>query len=501
MPRWGPCRVMGVLLRLIGTRSVTARSASLARTALLLACSSTRVAARDGAVRTLYELGTATPKHASFSDDGRYVAYDHPESPGATDHDVFVVDTHTLDRWTLDVSPGHDVQPFWTHDGRAVIFLSDRNRNPSLWSVPIENGRPTAAPRPIKDDIGRVVLRGLTPAGTLHYQLNAGFAEVYLAHLDDSTAKPQPISPRQALSNFYPVWSRDGRYAAYTSERSISGRELWVFDIESGREARVPVSIPLGRPYGWSQDSQWVLASGWDDGSLYTIERATGRAALVVSELERASAWGPAGVVFHSGKRVVVYDVTSGRTVRTIDFSDPGIVGVGQSPLLDGRSVVAQHKDGRVTLHDTSTGQSWAWLDSGIERLREHVMAPHTRMVAYVANRKDLRGEAATLMLWGGSGEPRELLRVHGAENIRLVGWTADGLNLLIIRWSFDLAAGRRVGNETMWRVPLTGGAPVATGLALEGLRDVSIHPDGRRVTFNAGWKRVEHWVMENLPR
>ena len=95
-------------------------------------------------------------------------------------------------------------------------------------------------------------------------------------------------------------------------------------------------------------------------------------------------------------------------------------------------------------------------------------MAPHTRAVGYAANRKDLRGEAATLMLWGGSGEPREVLRVHDPEHFRLVGWTPDGLNLLIIRWSFDSVAGRRVGNEA----------------------------------FNAGWKRVEHWVMENaLPK
>jgi hypothetical protein len=39
----------------------------------------------------------------------------------------------------------------------------------------------------------------------------------------------------------------------------------------------------------------------------------------------------------------------------------------------------------------------------------------------------------------------------------------------------------------------------VSTGLTIEGLRDVSIHPDGRRIAFNAGFKRGEQWVMENL--
>ena len=103
-------------------------------------------------------------------------------------------------------------------------------------------------------------------------------------------------------------------------------------------------------------------------------------------------------------------------------------------------------------------------------------------------------------MLWGGSGEPREILRVHEpGEHFRLVGWTADGLNLLVIRWSFDSSRSRRLGNETLWRIPTTGGAPVSTGVAHEGLRDVSIHPDGRQIVFNAGWRRNEQWVMENL--
>jgi WD40 repeat protein len=458
------------------------------------------VAARDGGVRTLRKLGSDVPNHASLSDDGRYVVYDYPEHAGATDHDLYVLDAHTGDQWPLDVSPGHDVSPFWTPDGRAVLFLSDRNRNPSIWTIAVENGRPQGAPRLIKDDLGRVVLRGFTQSGALHYQLAAGFAEVYVASIDGSALPPQPISPRQALSNYYPMWSTDGRYVAYTSERSIAGRELWVHDVQSGRESRVPVTFPLGRPYGWSQDSRWVLVSGPDDGRLYTVDRATGRSELVASGLQRGSAWGPAGIVYDSGKRMVVHDATLGRPVRTFDFSDPGIASVGRPPTLDGRSLIAQHKDGRITLHDTATGRPRTWQDSGVVSLREHVMAPHTGAVAYVAGRKDLGGDAWSLMLWGGSGEPRELLRIHEPnEQVRLAGWTADGLNLLVIRWSFDSSRAQRVGNETLWRVPTTGGAPVSTGLALAGLRDISIHPDGRQVVFNAGFKRIEQWVMENL--
>ncbi len=215
------------------------------------------VAARDGGVRILRELGSAVPNHAALSDDGRYVVYDYPEQDGAADHDLYVLDAHTGEQWPLDVSPGHDISPFWTPDGRAVVFLSDRNRNPSIWVIPVENGRPQGAARLIKDNIGRVVVRGFTHSGALHYQLSAGFAEVYVASIDKSE-RPQPISPRQALSNYNPMWSRDGRYVAYTSERRLRGRELWVYDAQTRSESRVPVTFSLGRPYrlvaGWAMD-------------------------------------------------------------------------------------------------------------------------------------------------------------------------------------------------------------------------------------------------------
>ena len=128
----------------------------------------------------------------------------------------------------------------------------------------------------------------------------------------------------------------------------------------------------------------------------------------------------------------------------------------------------------------------------GVTFMGRHVMAPHTSAVAYLADRNDLMGQVRTLMVWGGAGEPRELLRVREPEQISLVGWTADGLNLLAIRWP---AIPRRPSSatRTLWRVPMTGGALVSTGLAMEALRDISIHPDGRQIAFNARFKKSEY--------
>jgi hypothetical protein len=33
----------------------------------------------------------------------------------------------------------------------------------------------------------------------------------------------------------------------------------------------------------------------------------------------------------------------------------------------------------------------------------------------------------------------------------------------------------------------------------MEGLRDTALHPEGRPIAFNAGWKRYESWVLEGV--
>jgi serine/threonine-protein kinase len=462
------------------------------------------VAVSDGGVRAIGRFGMRFPEHAALSPDGRYVVFDDLERAGSSDRDLYMVDAHTGDQWPLETSPGHDAAPFWTPDGRAVLFVSDRNRNPSLWTIPVSSGRRAGAARLIKDNIGRVWLRGLAQDGALHYQLSAGFAEVYVASLDEAVPRPRPLSPRQALSNFYPSWSPEGRYVAYASERRSRNWELWVYDVQSGSESQVRVPFPIGPPYGWSADSRFILITPENDVELvYTVDRETGQTELVATGLKRRPSWGPAGIVYDAGARTVVHDPSLRRTVRIFDFSDPAIAAVGRPPSIDGRSLLTRYKDGQMALHDTSTGRARTWEDPGAMEVREHVPAAHTAGVAYVVGRRDLQGQAWSLMVWGGSGEARELLRVHEpVDQFRLAGWTADGLSLLVIRWSFDAAKSRRVGDETLWRIPISGAAPEPTGLALHGLRDISLHPDGRQLVFNAGYKRGEEWVMENvLPR
>jgi hypothetical protein len=339
------------------------------------------VAAVDGAVRSLRRLSgwiNESPEHMSLSPDGRYVAYDYPEGPAAIDRAIFILDTHTGDQWPLAVAPGHDTSPVWTADGRAMVFFSDRNRTFSAWAVAMANGRPQGAPQLVKDDVGRVLARGFTRDGALHVDVVTGFGELYLSSLERGASGLQLLSPRQSLSNLYPRWSPDGRWLAYLSEQRhrLSTGAL---------DLRRRVTDRIAR----AGDGEDRYRSG------------------VVARLDRAP--GARG------------EQRPSNPVRSV------------FPMaIDGRSALAAFASGRVTLRDLRTGATREWLDSGVTFMGRHVMAPHTAAVAYLADRKDLMGQARTLMVWGGAGDPRELLRVREPEQIVLHDWTADGLSLLV---------------------------------------------------------------------
>jgi hypothetical protein len=154
-------------------------------------------------------------------------------------------------------------------------------------------------------------------------------------------------------------------------------------------------------------------------------------------------------------------------------------------------------KSSQLVLHDVVSGATREWHDQGISTLRDHVMAHHSPKVAYAGNATGVP-DAMSLRVWGGSGDPRELLRVRDPERVTIAGWTPDGQQLLVIRRVQQSSPGTPA-MATVWRVPVNGASPTPTSLAMEGLRDLSIHPDGRTVAFNAGFKRTEYWVLENL--
>ena len=99
-----------------------------------------------------------------------------------------------------------------------------------------------------------------------------------------------------------------------------------------------------------------------------------------------------------------------------------------------------------------------------------------------------------------GGGEAKELLRVAPPNALPPWGglaWTPDGKHILFTQTTGDPTQQPFEARRT----PVAGGAAQKTGIAMQGLRHLRVHPDGERIVFGAGQVQDETWVLENFLR
>jgi Tol biopolymer transport system component len=85
---------------------------------------------------------------------------------------------------------------------------------------------------------------------------------------------------------------------------------------------------------------------------------------------------------------------------------------------------------------------------------------------------------------------------VPEGEQITTAEWSADGRSLLFGK---SVRTDDQHRTTELWRVPASGGEPRNLGLAMENLRSLGVHPDGRQSAFITGRSRNDVWVMENF--
>ena len=88
-------------------------------------------------------------------------------------------------------------------------------------------------------------------------------------------------------------------------------------------------------------------------------------------------------------------------------------------------------------------------------------------------------------------GERRELLHLESTNDSCRLTWTPDSRYVLC-----------RNQEGQVWRVPASGGEARKLVIPVKGLRELRVHPDGKRVAMWAQEPGAEIWVLENfLPR
>ena len=431
------------------------------------------VSVADGSLRTLKSLAVSAGLRMKFSPDGRYVAYHRQVKEHEGLHDIFLLATDGSGKEVrLTEHPADDSYPVCTPDGKAIVFVS--NRDPgggSLWIRYLVDGKPVGEPQLVKREVGGLFSLGFTGKGSLFYTTETSWSHIYTASLDMETGKvltPPTLLLRGGF-NIQPAWSPDGKRLAYLSDRPSLGEfgsrtVLVVRSVETGEEREL-FSEPWCRGrINWSPDGRSILYGGaWDSFRLIDVKTGLITKIAITDPRIKGRAWSPDG--------------------KTIYY-------VGQDYRGDWPS--------RIVALDLETRQVRE-LYANANLGRSLAISPDGRQLAFVG--QDNTSHRLKVIPTAG-GEPRTLFNMDDQDPGYLNGphaWTPDGRHLLFVKIS-HLGA-------SVWRVSVEGGEPQKLMVQIESpLRlfidttHLSLHPDGQRIAFHNGQASQRNlWVIDNL--
>ena len=415
---------------------------------------------QDGSIRQLKSLQWGKIG-ASISPDGRYIAYDAPVGDGPA-RDIFVLAADGSWEAAVVQHPANDRSTVWSPDGSRILFVSDRTGTPSLWSLPVKDGKPVGGAELLKSDTGPVVPLGMTSSGTLYYSVSGrSHRNVYRAQLGDDgkvSKAPVVVTDRYVNSTWGAALSPDGEYLAYYSNRPET--VLVIRNLKSGQERVVPTNLQIDTLYftgpGWLPDGRSVLVTARENQRrgrfLYRVDLATGNAEEV------------------------------GRNI-----------GAGFKESPDGKSVFYATKNStRLVRFDLDTRRETVFraVPPPDEHIGSPAISPDGKQLAYLQAYKDKRF-LTVISLTGG--EPRVILRDSDVSGFNALEWTPDQRHLLFVK--------EEEAGNSIWRVPVAGGEAEKVGVSMNArIKAPQMHPDGRSIVFTAVEANVSQvWALENF--
>lgn len=425
----------------------------------------------DGSLRVLKSFDWREAR-AVLSSDGKWVAYDFQPDPQSSDHDIYLLPVDGGSETKLVVGEGNDEVLGWMPGDGSLLFHSDRSGSPSVWRLPVSDGRPVGPPVLLRSDV-----RNPEPLGfageSFYYGVIVESPTFRSARIDSEEKRlvslPAVFEPPSRGSIRGLEWSPDGEHVLHAVRpRDIPSRPTRIYlrtaDGRVVREWTFDITIRRGI-IRWAPDKEWVLLSAIDghgrDG-IFRIDLSSGELSLVrrfgENETDRSFS------ISRDGRSLYL------ARVRTVD----GELVPGQADIVE---------------HDLETGRERA-----IQAVRDRgsvVPSPDGAWLAFTEVGAAGRDPAIQLFPVDG-GRPRILHREATGKDLRMVGWTPDSQWLLFY-------TGPSATAYELWRVSPTGGGAERLAGELPGtdVPGLALHPDGRTIAYRTGELRGEIWALD----
>ncbi len=420
--------------------------------------------------RALESFDWREPTMAEFSPDGRYVAYDFPPDPDSADRDVFVVSLDGAHEARIVGGPGIDRLLGWQPDG-SILFHSDRGGTPSVWRVPVSEGRAAAPPELVRADMWGVEPLGFA-GDRFYYGVDANPERLYTAAVDLEagrlTSEPMAVEDPARIRIRGWDWSPDGQYLAYSgSTPSSLGSTIGLRAIDGGEVRSIHIDLARTNRLRWDPDGESIVLFTRDSKArrgFYRIDLESGTYETILH-----TEWSPRGNFAIS---------PDGRTLYYTRY--------GPSLGSDRLALVGR---------DLASGEEREIARPSLEGFGPVALSPEgTRLAVLYPGPTPGQVVLGTVPVTGGAFAG--LRTLVAAENVPRIEWMPDGHSIL-----YSSYEPQGDGEVRTWLAPVDGSEARPLELAAGQRFIVRVHPDGRRIAFMAGESRGEVWVMEGLGR
>jgi Tol biopolymer transport system component len=444
------------------------------------ACQLGLISVKDGSIRFIKKFLAIDPHPivAQFSPDGRYIAYEFPQEEQKREKNISIITPDGKNEWPLIAHHANDNLLGWSPDGNWILFSSDRTGTWDAWIIHMTEGKPQKSPQLVRRGIGPIHSLGFNQDGAFYYGVEGGMFDVLSATIDPESGHIHDMPEKEPLSfqgyNTYPDWSSDGKHLLYVSARGPMKRQrvLCIYTLESGNVREIDLKDEfVGFAYPrWCPDGRTILLFGEHLKSgegIYAVDAITGEVTLLVEERDGGGGikhWWP--VMTFDGKHLFY------------DFED------------------SSEKLYEIRVREIETGKEKVLLRHPPHDNNQMVLSPDGKRLALILREEKNMRTVKVMPIEGG--EPVELHRFElKGRNIVYLDWSPDGRYIYFPKLISD-------GWE-LWRVSATGGKAENLQIKMKGFTNLSIHPDGKRITFASylGDEMPQKvWVMENfLPK